>query len=104
MTEPKHTVEYLTIIAGRNHKDEILKLLLELKCHLINVVYAKGSVKSGYFKDMMGLVPEEKKVMISCIVTSDISDKLLEQLVSKFHFNQPNTGIAYTIPVDKLSV
>jgi nitrogen regulatory protein PII len=104
MTETKNSVEYLTIITSRNYKDKILKLLLELKCHLIKVVYAKGSVKSGYFKDMLGLVPEEKKVMISCIVTSDIAGKLLEQLVTKFHFNQPNTGIAFTIPVDKLSV
>lgn len=104
MTEAKNSVEYLIIIAGRNYKDELLKLLFELKCHLINVIYAKGSVKSGYFTDMLGLVPEEKKVMITSIVTSDISGKVMEQLVSKFHFDQPNTGIAYTIPVDKLSV
>lgn len=104
LTESKNSIEFLTIIAARDYKDEILELLHELKCHLINVVYAKGSVQNGYFKDMLGLVPEEKKVMITCIVTSDISIKLLEQLVSKLHFDQPNTGIAFITPVDKLSV
>lgn len=104
MIESKNFVEYVTIIAAREYKDEISKLLIELKCHLINVVYAKGSVKASYFTDMLGLVPEEKKIMISCIVTSDVAEKLLEQLVSKLHFNRPNTGVAFTIPVDRLSV
>jgi len=104
LTKSKSCVEFLTIIAGRKHEDEILKLLVESRAHLINVVYAKGSVESGYFRDMLGLVREEKKVMIACIVTSDISDKIFEQLVSKFNFDKPNTGIAFVVPIDKLSV
>ncbi len=103
MSESK-IVEYITIIAAREYKDEIIKLLIELKCHLINVIYAKGSVKESYFKDMLGLVPEEKKVMVSCMVTSDVTDNLFEQLVARLHFNEPNTGIAFAIPVDRLSV
>jgi len=99
-----NSIEYLAIIAARSYKDDLLKLLFEMKCHLVNVIYAKGSVKSGYFKDMLGLVPEEKKVMSTCIATGDVAGKVLEQLISKFHFDKPNTGIAYTIPVDKLSV
>lgn len=104
MTESKNGIEFLTIIADRKYKDEILTLLLESKCHLIHVVYAKGSVQNGFFEDMLGLVPEEKKVMITCIVTSDLSGKLLDQLVLKFNFDKPNTGIAFIVPVDKLSV
>lgn len=104
MTELKHTVEYLTIIAARKFKEEIIKLLTELKCHLINVVYAKGTVKESYFKDMLGLVPDEKKILVSCIATGDMSAALFEQLVSKLHFNEPNTGIAFSVPVDGLSV
>ena len=104
MSESNNSIEFLTIIVGRKCKDEILALLIESKCHLINVVYAKGSVQTGYFKDMLGLVPEEKKVMITCIVTSDMSGKLLDQLVVKLKFDKPNTGIAFIVPVDKLSV
>mgnify|MGYP000849113635 CR=1 FL=1 len=100
----KNIVEFLTVIAGRKYKDEILKLLVASRCHLINVVYAKGSAQYGYFRDMLGLVPEEKKVMITCLVTSDIAGKILDQLVSEFNFDKPDTGLAYTVPVDKLSV
>lgn len=104
MTDCKHGVDFLTLIMGRKHKEEILKLLLKSGCHLIDVVYAKGSVQTGYFKDMLGLVPEEKKVMITCIVSGDLSGDLLDQLITKFNFDKPNTGIAFTVPIDKLSV
>ena len=103
MTKPQG-IEFLTIIAARKYEDEILKMLVEEKGHLINVVYAKGSVPSGYFRDMLGLVQEEKKVMITCLVTSDVSAQVFEQLLTKFEFAKPNTGIAFAVPVDMLSV
>ncbi len=104
MSDHKYGVDFLTVIAARNHKEEILKLLLNSGCHLIDVVYAKGSVQNGYFRDMLGLVPEEKKVMVTCLVAGNLSDRLLEQLIEKFNFDKPNTGIAFIVPVDKLSV
>lgn len=104
MTEAKCGVHFLTLIAGRNHKDELLKLLLDSNCHLINIVYAKGSVKTGYFKDMLGLVPEEKKVIITCLISGSLSGNLLDRLIEKFNFDKPNTGVAFVTPVDKLSV
>ncbi len=104
MMNSDYTIDYLTIITARNYKDNVLKLLLSSGCHLIDVVYAKGSVRSGYFKDMLGLVAEEKKVLITCILKSDLTLQLMEQLVTKFNFDQPNTGIAFVIPVEKLSI
>lgn len=104
MTEFEYGIDFLTLIAGRKYKDEILKLLLNSECHLIDVVYAKGSVKTGYFKDMLGLVPEEKKVLITCLIANNLSAKLLDQLVTKFNFDNPNTGVAFVVPVDKLSL
>ena len=52
---------------------------------------------------MFGLVPEENKVVITCLLPSEKSDALLDMLVEKFNFDKPNTGIAFTIPVEKLS-
>ena len=104
MNEIKYAVDFLTIITSRSKKEELLKFLLESKCHLIDVVYAKGSVKTGYFKDMLGLVPEEKKVMITCLVEGYLTNKILDQLKEQFNFDKPNTGIAYVVPVDRLSV
>lgn len=97
-------VDFLTVIAGRKHKEEILEFLLASGCHLIDVVYAKDSVKSGYFRDMIGLVPEEKKVMITCLVAGNMTSQLLDMLVTEFNFDKPNTGIAFVVPVDKLSI
>ncbi len=104
LTDQKCGVDYLTLITGRQNKEEILKLLLGSGCHLIDVIYAKGTVKSEFIRDMMGLVPEEKKVMITCLIAGNLTGQLLDQLVTKFHFDKPNTGIAFTVPVDKLSV
>lgn len=104
MTECNNCIDFLTLVADRKLKEEIIKLLLEYRGHLIDVVYAKGSVQSGYFKDMLGLVPEEKKILITCLIARTISEQLLEQLVLKFNFDKPNTGIAFVVPVEKLSV
>jgi len=104
LMDSDNTLDYLTVITARKFKDNALKLLLDSGCYLIDVVYAKGSVQSGYFKDMLGLVADEKKVMITCMVKSNLTPLLMEQFVTKLKFDQPNTGIAYVIPVEKLSV
>jgi len=104
LTEYKHGVDFLTLIADRKYKKEILKFLFDFRCHLIDVIYVKGTVKSEYFRDMLGLVNEEKKVMITGLIAGNLSEQLLEELVTKLNFDKPNTGIAFVVPVDKLSV
>lgn len=104
MNDSDYTIDYLTVIVARQYKDDVLKLLLNTGCHLINVVYAKGSVRTGYFKDLLGLVTDEKKVLITCILKSNLTPLLMEHFVKKLNFDQPNTGIAFVIPVEKLSV
>ncbi len=104
MMNSDYTIDYLTVIAARKYKEDVLKLLVDSDCHLIDVVYAKGSVQTGYFKDMIGLVADEKKVLITCLLTSNITPQLMQQFITKLKFDQPNTGIAFVVPVDKLSV
>lgn len=104
MSQGAHGVDFVTLITNRSQKDDIIELLLTSGCHLIDIVYAKGSVKTGYFRDMLGLIPEEKKVLVTCLVASQRTESLFESLEIKLHFNQPNTGIAFVVPVDKLSV
>lgn len=104
MTEVANSIDFLTIIAKRQKKEELLEFLLSSGGHLIDVVYAKGTVKTGFFDDMMGLVPEEKKVMITCLVAGNNSDYILEMLNTQFKFDQPNTGIAFIVPVDVVSM
>jgi hypothetical protein len=97
-------IDYLTVIAARKYKEDILKLLLDSGCHLIDVVYAKGGATSNYFKDMLGLLADEKKIMITCLLASNLTAQLMEQFITKLNFDKPNTGIAFTVPVDKLSI
>lgn len=97
-------IVFLMLIAGRKQKDALLDALTEAGGKLIKTVYGRGSVKSSYLKDMLGLVPEENKVVITCLLSGEKADAALEMLVKKFNFDKPNTGIAFTIPVEKLSL
>lgn len=93
----------LTLIAGRKQKDALLSALAASGAKLINTMYGKGTVKATYLENLFGLVPEENKVVISCVLLHEHSPAILRMLEEKFHFNKPNTGIAFTIPVDRLS-
>ncbi len=93
-------LEFLTIIAGRKLKDSLVESLSSEGGRLITVMYGKGSVRSDYLRDMFGLVPEENKVMITCLLPCKKADTVMGMLVSKFHFDKPNTGIAFTVPIN----
>jgi len=62
LTEYKHGVDFLTLIADRKYKKEILKFLFDFRCHLIDVIYVKGTVKSEYFRICWGLLTRRKKL------------------------------------------
>ncbi len=97
------SITYVTVIAGRKQKDALLSALLEAGARVVTVLYGKGSVQASYLTNLLGLVPEENKVVIVCLVAQQRADALLKMLEEKFSFDQPNTGIAFTIPIDKLS-
>ena len=104
MNEPKCKVAYMTIIAERKKSDALLASLFGAGGRLINIVYGKGSVKASYVRDVLGLVPEENKIVITSLIPDEKVNSILEMLAAKFRFDQPNTGIAYTIPVERLSL
>ena len=101
--EANKKILLLTIITGRSKKDAILTALLESDIHLINTVYAKGSVNAGYLRSVFGLVPEADKVVIICVSTYAKIESVLEIIDEKFDFNKPNTGIAFSLPVEGVS-
>ena len=94
---------FLTLIAGRKQKDALLTALSQSGTRLISALYGKGSVKSSYLKNVFGLIPEENKVVITCVLTQVKADAVMKILIEKFRFDKPNTGIAFTIPIDSLS-
>ncbi len=96
-------IAFWVLIAGRKQKDALLSELLNEGAHLTNTVFGRGTVKASYLQNVLGLVPEEHKAMILCVLPENKTDTITKMLVEKFHFDQPNTGIAFTIPIDQLS-
>lgn len=94
---------FLVLIAGRKQKDPLLTMLLQSGARVVNTLYGRGSVKAGCLKNALGLVPEENKVVITCVSTNEKADVILKLLIDQFGFHKPNTGIAFTIPIDRLS-
>ena len=94
---------FTVVIAGRKQKDAILTAMLTAGVHVIHTLYGHGTVKTGYLENTLGLIPEHKKVVITALSKRGKSQAILKILHEEFHFNIPNTGIVFTIPVEKIS-
>lgn len=92
-------VEYLILIAGRKQKDKLLGRICDIDCRIVNTIYGKGSVKCNSLMDMLGFVPEENKVIITCVLQKEKVDAIFKVLLNEFDFGHPNTGIAFTLPI-----
>ncbi len=96
-------IEYLILIAGRKQKDALLSRMCSNDCRIVNTMYGKGTIKSGYLLDMLGLVPEENKIIITCVLPREKADTVFAMLQKDFNFGRPNTGIAFTLPISGMS-
>ena len=94
---------YMTIIAERELKTELVHALGREGLKLINTNYGHGIAKVNEFMHALGFVVENKKVVITGLVKGEHKDALFVMLKKDFGFDKPNTGIAYTIEVEKLS-
>ena len=101
--EETEKLVFLVLVTGRKQKDAILCALLETGVQLTNIIYGRGTVKASYLMNVLGLVSEENKAVITCVLADNKSDTVLKMLIEKFHFDKSNTGIAFTTPIDKLS-
>ena len=96
-------ISYLVLVAGRKQKEALLCALSDAGVHLTNTIYGKGTVNASYLKNILGLVPEENKVVITCVLNHNKVDSVFKMLIEKFNFDKPNTGIACVLPIDQLS-
>lgn len=97
-------ISNLILIAGRKEKDKILSSLASHGAKAINTLYGRGSVKAGYITCIFGCVPEDSKVVITCIIKDTDVQGVFDMLENEFEFNSPNTGIAYTIKINGISL
>jgi len=96
-------LEFFIIIADRKKKKSLITLLTQSGARIINTLYGTGSAKVNSFADAFGFIPEENKIVITCLLSADKSDILIETLNKEFNFDKQNTGIAFTVPVEGLS-
>jgi hypothetical protein len=92
----------LAVIVERKRKDDLIGVLSKAGGQLINTIYGKGLVKAGYLREALGLVPEDNRVVVTCLLPSEESAPLIEALIEEFSLGKP-TGAAFTIPVETLS-
>ena len=50
-----------------------------------------------------GFEAEQGKVLISCLIKTEYAKKLLDVLYREYHFDKPNTGIAFGVSVEGLA-
>jgi hypothetical protein len=96
-------VVYITVIAGRKIQQELVNSLAESGCTMFNAVYGNGFVKSNDFLTAFGFVNDAGKIVVTALANSVNVDKIFAMLNTKFNFNKPNTGIAFTVPVESLT-
>jgi len=94
---------YITIIANRKAKDSLLKSLAKAGLKIVDSYYGRGVAKANDFRHAFGFVVEQQKIVITGLIKEIQRDSIFEMLDTEFEFSKPNTGIAYSIPLDKLS-
>ena len=94
---------YFVIITEQKKKEKFLSLLGEYEAHLVETVYAHGSLSPNIVMSLFGLETNQSKIMITCLLKQEKANELIEILYNKYKFSEPNTGIAFGIRVDGLA-
>lgn len=95
-------IVFLIVIGNRKQKDNLIKELINIDAKFLNIIYGKGSIKNNGIMEALGLVVEQNKVIITSLMKKEKANCVFEMLHTKFNFDEPNTGIAFTIPVSKI--
>lgn len=87
----------LTIIVNRGKGSKILGFAREIGARDASCFFGKGTINNNVLK--MIELNEVAKEIILIVVPGESETKILEQLKEKFHFDRPNQGIAFTMPL-----
>ncbi len=97
------SLQYLVIISNHKNKDKFLSLLGDYGARQIDTVYGYGSMSPSALAAAFGLEGEQGRVLISCLIRTENVRELIDVLCDEYHFDKPNTGIVFTIPVQGLT-
>ena len=95
-------LQNFVVVAKPKLKEKLSSLLIENGACSINTVYGHGSVSKSILAQAFGLDAEQKKVIISCLIKTESAKKIIDILYTEYNFNKPNSGVAFTMPVEGL--
>ena len=96
-------LQYFVLIAEQKKRKTFLELLDGYGARSIDIVYAHGSMSPSALVAAFGLEAEQGKVMITCLIKNERARELVAVLRDEYNFSQPNTGIAFGIPVEGIA-
>ena len=97
-------LQYYLLICDKKMQKKFMNLMYEYEVRGINCEYARGSANAGCIAKAFGFESEEHKVLLSGLISTPKAIELTETLKSKYKFHDNNTGFAFSIPVEGLSV
>ncbi len=98
----KNKLQYFVIITKPKIKDKCIKTITENGGKGITTIYANGSVSSSILSQSFGFDSDTKRLLIYSLITTENAEKLIDLFNNEYNFKKPNTGIAFTIPVEGL--
>ncbi len=102
MQENNNKLQYFVLICNPNKKSKFSSLLSDRGVKNITTVSAHGSVSQSLLAQAFGLETTNKKIVLSALIPTETAREIINILYNEYEFNKPNTGIAYTIPVEGL--
>ncbi len=98
------SLQYYVLICNKKKKKKFIELVASYGGVCIDAMYGKGSAKAGAFAKALGFETEEHKVVISCLIPTPKAQELTEVLKTDFDFQKKNTGFAFSVSLDGLSL
>jgi len=101
-SEDSEKIVFLTLIAKRERREELLTALSESGIHLVNTSYGRGFVDTGVLGKTFGLEKEARQAVLTCVSSQTKVDIFLNRLTGEYGFGDPDTGIAFTVRIEKI--
>lgn len=93
-------LKLLTIIVDRDIVDKVAEDVAKLGANFCHVCYGKGTANNELL-DLLGLGESEKGILFASVNEDDIG-AIYSMLKLTHNFNNPGSGIAFTIPMSSV--
>ncbi|MDR1697389.1 MAG: hypothetical protein LBR37_00500 [Erysipelotrichaceae bacterium] len=92
----------LVIISHNSNKKDITRLVEDHGGKLIHVVYGHGAASPSELQEFFGVSRSETKIVYFAIAATTSANEVILKLTEKIGFDKPNTGLAFSVPLENL--